>query len=122
MPDLVVSSTALRAKTTAELFVENCIGNLNGQLRLMQDFYHASSNVYLDFLDCFDDEAVQTLMFVGHNPGLEDLVEQLGGSWEIMPTAAVAHFDLGVELWSEIETPNKAQLKNIWRPKDIELA
>jgi phosphohistidine phosphatase len=121
VPDLVVSSTAVRAKTTAEIFIQNCEGVGEDQLNVDQDFYHAPASVYLDYLNRFSDESANTLMFVGHNPGLEDLVERLSGGWEILPTAAVAHFDLGADRWSDIVF-SRATLKNLWRPKEIHIA
>ena len=119
-PDLVISSAAVRARMTAEIFIENCDGLGTDQLNLVQDFYHAPASVYLDYLNRFSDESANTLMFVGHNPGLEDLVERLSGCWEILPTAAVAHFDLGTEKWSD-SFLSQATLRNIWRPKEIEI-
>ena len=60
-------------------------------------------------------------MFVGHNPGLEDLVEKMSGSWEIMPTAAVAHFSFEIEDWIDLKLPNDATLENLWRPKELNI-
>lgn len=118
-PDLVVSSSANRARMTAELFVDHCVGLTPQQLQLRKDFYHASASVYLNFLEHFSGESIDTLMFVGHNPGLEDLVERLAGQWDAMPTAAVAHFQFDVDDWTEIAHPVTATLKNFWRPKEI---
>ena len=119
-PDLVVSSAAVRAKMTAEIFIENCDGLDQDQLSLVQNFYHAPASVYLGYLNRFSDESTDTLMFVGHNPGLEELVERLSERWEILPTAAVAHFNLGTEKWSD-SVSSKATLKNLWRPKEIDI-
>ncbi len=118
-PDLVVSSSATRAKMTAEIFVEHCDSDSTPELQLLESFYHAPSSVYLDFLKRFADEAVNTLMFVGHNPGLEDLVQRLSGQWDAMPTAAIAHFDLSADRWSEVGSPPNATLSNLWRPKEL---
>ena len=120
-PDLIVSSSAVRAKMTAEIFIENCEGIDENQLQLFKDFYHAPSSVYLNYLATFSDCSVETLMFVGHNPGMEDLVERLGGDWESMPTAAVAHFELAGDNWSDIDSPVNASLNNVWRPKEINI-
>jgi len=120
-PDLIVSSTANRAKMTAELFVGNCKDVVAEQLTCTRDFYHAPAEVYCEYVGGVVDESVGTLLLVGHNPGLEDLVEKLAGSWEVMPTATIAHFDLGAERWSDIDEHFKAKLKNIWRPKEIDI-
>ena len=120
-PDWIVSSSAERAKMTAQIFVENCVGVEEDQLQLTREFYHAPSSVYLDFLTGFSQPDVETLMFVGHNPGMEDLVERLTGEWETMPTAAVAHFELAGEAWADVQSPVTAILKNLWRPKEIDI-
>ncbi len=120
-PDLVVSSSACRAKMTAELFVKNCKDVSEEQLSFTKEFYHAPAEVYCDFVGRFADESVDKLLFVGHNPGLEDLVEQLSGIWEVMPTAAVAHFRIEVSRWAEIGKEFDATLENIWRPKEVNI-
>ena len=120
-PDLIVSSAASRAKMTAELFVGNCKDVGAEHLTFTKEFYHAPAEVYCEFVGRFADESVGTLLLVGHNPGLEDLVEKLTGSWQVMPTAAIAHFDLGADSWSDIDDSFKAKLKNLWRPKEIDI-
>jgi len=120
-PDLIVSSAANRAKMTAELFVGNCGDVVAEQLTYTRDFYHAPADVYCEHVGTMIDESVGTLLLVGHNPGLEDLLERLTGSWEVMPTATIAHFDLGAERWADIDANFKAKLKNIWRPKEIDI-
>lgn len=118
-PDVIVSSSAVRAKMTAELFVEHCKDVTEDQLRFTKSFYHAPAETYIEYTERFSEESSTILMFVGHNPGMEDLVEKVSGLWETMPTAAVAHFDLGVEKWSEAGGLKEATLKNLWRPKEI---
>lgn len=120
-PDLIVSSSANRAKSTAELFVGNCEGVREDHLTFTKDFYHAPAEVYCEFVDRFRDESVENLLLIGHNPGLEDLVERLTGQWRVMPTAAVAHFDLGADRWSDVGGQFDAMLKNLWRPKEIHI-
>ena len=120
-PNAIISSSAARAATTAKIFAERCEGVTLEQVNLIEDLYLARAEVYLEYLQHYADETAQTLMFVGHNPGLEHLVEQLSGRWEIMPTAAVAHFDLEVDRWSDLAPPIHGKLKNLWRPKEINI-
>ncbi len=119
VPDLIVSSSAVRARMTAERFLENCAGMNDSQLQLKKEFYHAPASVYLNFLASFSDPSVETLMVVGHNPGLEDLVDRLSGEWASLPTAAVAHFALPIDDWSDFRKSTHAALRNVWRPKEI---
>ena len=120
-PDLIVSSTATRARMTAETFAEHCEDAVADNIRFVESFYHADSSVHFDFLDRFSEPNVEILMFVGHNPGLENLVERLSGTWEMMPTAAVAHFDLNVESWDDLKLPFEATIQNLWRPKEVDI-
>ena len=120
-PDAIVSSAATRAKLTAEIFVKHCKDVEASQLSFTESFYHAPAKVYLKFLDRFSNDSVNILMFVGHNPGLEDLIEKICGQWDVMPTAAIAHVCFDVESWNDISIPIKGELKNLWRPKEIHI-
>lgn len=118
-PDLIVSSSAVRAKMTAQFFLKNCQGIEDDQLHLTREFYHAPASVYLKFLTTFSNPSIDTLMFVGHNPGLEELVERLCGKWETLPTAAIAHFELEPDQWCDVNASGSTVLSNLWRPKEI---
>ncbi len=93
-PDWILSSPALRARTTAEIYQ----AVLGGTLRVDDRIYEASlsSLIYL-VQEAF--ERTDRLMIVGHNPGLTELNERLGGP-EIynLPTAGVSAiaFDEGI--------------------------
>lgn len=106
---------------TAELFVENCKDVVEEQLSFADDFYHAPAEVYLDFIGRLRDESVEKVLLIGHNPGLEELVENLSGVWEVMPTAAVAHFEIEAERWADVGSQFDANLKNVWRPKEVHI-
>ena len=60
-----------------------------------------------------------SVMVVGHNPGLEGLVYRLSGELESMPTAAIAHFTLEIDDWSETNGSFSSRLLSLWRPKDL---
>lgn len=119
VPNKIISSSALRAKQTTELFVDSCSGVDTTDVRFVKYLYHAPASEYLDTLERFDDENAETLMLVGHNPGLEDLIFQLSKAHETMPTATIARFDLGDVDWVAIRKPFKATLLDVWRPKEI---
>lgn len=116
VPGLVLSSTATRAASTANLFVESCNG-IACDVQTSGDLYHATARRYLETAAQFPD-AISTAMIVGHNPGLEDLVQVLAGEFERMPTGAIACFELSGESWSQL-SPDTAILIDIWRPKEI---
>ena len=120
-PHQVVSSSATRAVQTTELFAEACeVPEENVQF--VKYLYHAPAEEYFDLLTRFEKDDVNILMVVGHNPGLEELVYSLSSLYESMPTAAVAHFDLGTQDWFSVRSPFRATLKSLWRPKEIGIA
>ena len=78
----------------------------------------AGPEVYLGVIHALSDEYVRVLI-VGHNPGLEELVELLTGEIHLMPTCSLAHVKLNVDKWSDIDNKIKGQLAGIWRPRDL---
>lgn len=119
VPDKIISSSAVRAHETTELFMEGCTAIDSDDVRFVKFLYHAPASEYLDTIERFDDENVETLMLVGHNPGLEHLIYQLSKRHEQMPTAAIARFDFGDVDWISIRKPFKTKLVDLWRPKEI---
>ena len=115
--DRLVASTAARAKTTAQIVAAANDNALVDQLVLNEDFYLAPPRVYLEHLRGIDDSSIQTVMVVGHNPGLENLVYHLSGRHETMPTAAIACFEV-TSLWRDL-TPVSCQFNDVWRPKEV---
>ena len=61
----------------------------------------------------------QMMMIVGHNPGLEELVEILTGESHVMPTCSLAYVKLDVQNWLEIDYNTKGRLVRIWQPRDL---
>ncbi len=60
-------------------------------------------------------------MLVGHNPAMEQLVEQLTGEYLPMPTAALAQIELPIEHWSDLAGQPRGKLVELWRPKEVKL-
>jgi phosphohistidine phosphatase len=58
-------------------------------------------------------------MVVGHNPGMEELVEALGGHYQRMSTAALAHIELPIDSWADMDEATTGRLVNLWRPKEL---
>ena len=122
VPEAIVSSTAIRARATAELVAkasEYKGEGRGGEITLNNSLYVAGPQAYLDVLHHLSDEYVR-VMIVGHNPGLEDLVEMLTGEIHIMPTCSLAYVKLmGIQSWLEIDYNTKGKLEVIWRPRDL---
>jgi phosphohistidine phosphatase len=115
VPDLILSSTAERARTTAELVADECAPP--PPIDYLPSLYGADPLTYLEAAgDAGDD--LERVMVVGHNPGIESLVSLLTGSYERMPTAALACIELQIESW-ENAVDAKGRLAGLWRPKDL---
>lgn len=111
-PDLILSSSALRARSTA-LAVAEAFG-WQPELRLTQALYMADPARILAEIARVPAE-VGCLLVVGHNPGMEDLVSDLSLMRQAMPTAAVARFS--VKSWSDLGR-ERGELVHVWRPRD----
>jgi phosphohistidine phosphatase len=99
--DLVLSSTATRARTTAELAVE--AGRWKRPVELVPELYGASTEMVLDLIQR-QNESDDSLMIVGHEPTCSDLVAKLTGGGHVQyPTAALARIDFHVDGWSEVD-------------------
>ena len=116
LPDLVLCSTAKRARKTIELAVE--AAGYQGEIKFLEELYAAPPSAYLDALSKVSEDH-QRVMVVGHNPGLEQLLFLLTGKLEPMPTAALAQVDLPIEKWVHIDEKIHGELIGIWRPKDL---
>ncbi|MEM7537963.1 MAG: histidine phosphatase family protein [Chloroflexota bacterium] len=122
--DLIVSSTAVRARQTTEHIVTGLNPSESTADMLAPQWedavYGANETTLLQTLDQLPDQANHVLM-VGHNPGVTYLVAGLlaGSSRHLtldMPTAALAHLSLGIYQWSQIQW-GCAQLHVLIKPK-----
>lgn len=115
-PDLIISSSAERAMKTAESVA--LASDYENEITFTREFYHADPDSYVAALSAVDD-VVNCVMVVGHNPGIEELVEQLSEEWERMPTAALAQIQLSINSWDELSNDTIGDLVNVWRPKEL---
>lgn len=103
-PSLIVSSPAVRAWTTARVIAQQ----LTYPVEFLQqeaDLYHAGVDDILDVIVA-QDEGFNSLMIVGHNPGLTDFVNFLSpGLTGNLPTAGVVSFNINQEDWKLHEQP-----------------
>ena len=116
VPDLIISSSAERALRTAE-FAAIAAG-YDAEIQVTRDFYHAGPEGYIEVLQGVKD-GHDRVMVVGHNPGMEELVEQLGGHYQRMPTAALAQIALPISRWRDLDEDTNGRLVNLWRPKEV---
>ena len=115
VPDLIVSSDAVRARLTAEAMADAT----GGQMLVDPRLYHASATEILAAVRSVVERDIATVMVVGHNPGLEELIALLTEELEHLPTAALAQIALPIERWSSLDTETRGTLVGLWRPRDI---
>jgi phosphohistidine phosphatase len=121
-PDLVLCSPARRTRETLER-VEGALGD-GVEARLEGALYGASEAELLGCLKTLPDE-VDSVMLIGHNPGLEHLALALASEGaelarlrEKFPTAALATIDLPANSWRAVRR-RSGELVAYVRPKDL---
>ena len=99
--DRVISSSATRALTTAELITHE-MGLPWDEIQIEDALYHATEEDMIDLITEQDDY-LDGLMMFGHNPGMTYLVNYLSDlDLDNMPTCGVAVLQFNVESWTEI--------------------
>jgi phosphohistidine phosphatase len=119
IPDLIISSTAARAKKTAELVAKAC--KYKGEeIALNHSLYGAQPADYLKILQELSNKH-KAVLVVGHSPSVEETVEVFTDSSDvIMPTCALAHISLPIQNWDELNKQKiKGKLLKVWRPKEL---
>jgi len=115
-PDLVLCSTARRARDTAVgvLAAADC----DAEIRLQRRLYLAAPATWREALAELPPE-VEHALVVGHNPGLEELLADISGQHEGLPTAALARVELEIASWSELRDGARGTLVGVWRPREL---
>jgi phosphohistidine phosphatase len=116
LPELILCSSAVRARSTAELFVEK--SGYKGEVRYLDAFYLAEPMVYAEAIRTLPEE-LERVMLIGHNPGMEGLLQILSGKVESLSTAAIAHLKLTIDHWSDFDYSTCGDIKHLWRPRDL---
>lgn len=115
VPDVIVSSPAVRARQTAEAVSQG--GGFDCQVVFEESIYEASPNALREAVAAIDESAA-TALLVGHNPGTEGFIRYLTGEIEPMSTAAVAVISLDIDSWADV-TGECGWLGMVLRPKDL---
>lgn len=115
-PDLIISSTANRASTTATVVAETC--GYQYDIVFDKALYLSGPPTVERILQQTSDRH-QRVMIVGHNPDMEALVEALTGRYRRMPTAALAQVTIPIESWSELALNGEYDLTNLWLPREL---
>ena len=124
--DRVIASPAVRVAETIEMGTAAL--DITIPVNWDRRIYLASSATLLDLIREIEGDPASVLM-VGHNPGLEDLIFDLvpddGSSplrdlvEEKFPTATLAILEIDVMQWSDVEM-GTARLTHLKRPRDLD--
>ena len=115
VPDLILSSTAVRARQTAEIVVEEL--KFEGKLHFLDELYMAEPSVIIKTLKDLKDKHERVLV-IGHNPGMEGVMQILDGKVDSLPTAAVACLELDIKSWQDVKADGEAKLVKLWLPRE----
>lgn len=102
-PDLILSSPANRALTTAQIIAEK-VGYEASDIVRNDDLYFAGTRQMQNALKQVDDR-YQSVMMVGHNPAMTYLMNKLGNAAvDNMPTCAIAIIGFDIASWKNLHS------------------
>ncbi len=110
----IVSSTAVRARSTADEYAA-----AHG-IPVVEEaaLYAASARTILEVASAIPDD-IDVAMLVGHNPGMHDAVAELTGAFVEFPTCAIAECAVDVGSWAEL-IEGSGRMLRLRMPRDGE--
>ena len=116
--DLLISSSSKRTRLTADFFIESIKIN---KISFIDDLYHSSSENIINKLKKISNTH-ESIMLIGHNPGLTDLVNKLTSiNLYNLPTCGVAIVNLNIKNWDLIKNFSEYDLEWMKFPKQLKL-
>ncbi len=115
VPDLIISSPAERAKQTILLVTESAGFSIMPHYDAA--IYEATVARLLELIAQIEDTS-DSVLLVGHNPGLEELLMHLTGDARRMTTASLANIIFDVAAWSQIKE-GSGRLQWLLTPQDL---
>jgi len=116
IPDCVISSTALRAKSTAQLAIDS--GDWNQELTLEKKLYGASPETIFEIIR-EQNNVYKSICLVGHEPSMSSFIyKYTNASYLRFPTATMARIDFETNDWKYLD---KSLVTLCWikRPKEL---
>jgi phosphohistidine phosphatase len=101
VPDVLISSSAKRARQTAEIFAK-AFGVKNRKIRQQSEVYEGGMSAIMGLLKELD-AAISSAMIFGHVPSLNELADSLLKDFkDEIPTCGIVAIDLSIENWGEL--------------------
>lgn len=114
-PDLVISSDANRAKSTASIFIAN-LNIATNKVRLNTDLYDFSGENLIKVIKSCDDSHHEIMIF-GHNHALTFFVNKFGNIYvDNVPTCGVVIIEFDIDAWTDLK---KGKTIRTVFPKDL---
>lgn len=116
VPDAILTSTAVRAETTARAVAEAC--GFEGTIKQIDKLYGGTVQDYLHVASQAPADADRILL-IGHNPTCEEVLHELTKHIDDMPTSAIAEITLPIDTWAELGLGTHGELLSYNRPKEL---
>ncbi len=118
IPDLIISSTAKRANKTADIIGKK--SGYNKKILESEALYSGSSEDYTNIIHEIADKN-KTVLLVGHNPVIEDVVERITAEKRLMKTCSLAHIDLSIDSWKNFHYRKKYKLVDLINVRELDI-
>ncbi|MDA3820049.1 MAG: histidine phosphatase family protein [Candidatus Delongbacteria bacterium] len=116
LPDLIISSPANRAKTTARLIAAE-IGYAEQEILYLENLYFADTETFLSIIRDMENN-FESIYMISHNPGITYIVSRTSDTrLDHMPTCGVSQIKFDVSSWSDIEDKS-GKLVRFDKPKN----
>ena len=115
IPDKIISSSATRAKNTAELAINH--GKWSSDFSIEPKIYGGSSETLLDIIHSLDNN-FKSVCLVGHEPTCSSFISLCTFHSQRFTTASMAKINFNNDEWNEIEF-GSGTLEWIKSPKEI---
>lgn len=100
-PELLVSSTAIRAISTAMIFARS-FGYHENAILILENIYEVQAATLKKVINGFDDKKNRIMLF-GHNPGLTNLFNDVSDSFaDNIPTCGIIGIEFNAASWSKV--------------------
>jgi phosphohistidine phosphatase len=124
IPDLTLISSSQRTRETWEHIAAQV--STRASPVFDRRLYNAGANAILRVIE-ETDQAVHTLLVIGHNPGLHDLARKLIASGDVearerlnegLPTSGLAVIDFAADSWRKLH-PHGGRLERFVTPRSL---
>ena len=118
VPELILSSTALRTRETTKLAME--AGNWDVDIELEKKIYEASLEEIINIINSQNDK-YNSICIIGHEPIFSTVIKLIDNKKKIkFPTATMARISFSTSDWKRVLLePEKCKLDWFYKPKSI---